>query len=110
MAEDWPVHKNITLMHFSMLNQRLQYEETKESLQESKRLALLCEKYLFERYLDLVEDLIDLPVKDFEAELVEMIVKDFYNIDSEIACYGYNKSYIMLDERPGFNILAVITK
>ena len=97
-------------MHFSLLSQRLQYEETKESLNESRRLNLMCEKYLFERYLDLVEDMLDLPVGEFEAELVEMIVKDFVNIDNEIACYGFGKSFIQLEDRPGFNILGVITK
>ena len=110
MSEDWPVHKNITLMHFSLLTQRLQYEETRESLQESSRLFNLCEKYLFERYLDLVEGIIDLPVAEFECELVEMIVKDFTNLDNDIACYGFNKSFISLEERPGYNMMGVIMK
>lgn len=110
MADDWPIHKNITLMHFSLLNQRLQYEETKESLRESHRLFDLCQRYLFERYLDLVETLIDLPVAEFECELVEMIVKDYINLDNDIACYGYNKPYIMLEERLGYNIMGVIMK
>ena len=54
MSEDWPVHKNITLINFSLLSQRLQYEETRKSLQESRRLFNLCERYLFECYLGLV--------------------------------------------------------
>ena len=110
MAYDYPIHKNITLLHFSMLNQRLLYEETKESLKESDRLNEICEKYLFERYLDLVEDIIDIPVTEFEAELVEMIIKDFNALDSSIACYAYNKPYIILDEKPGYDLSGIILK
>jgi len=42
MSEDWPVHKNITLINFSLLSQRLQYKETRKSLLESRRLFNLC--------------------------------------------------------------------
>jgi hypothetical protein len=110
MLEDYGIHKNITLLHFSLLNQRLLYEETQESLKESYRLLDLCEKYLFERYLDLVEDIIEVPVKEFEAELVEMLVKDFQSLDKSLACYGYGKAYIILDEKPGYDVTSLILK
>ena len=108
MCTDYPVHKNITLLHFSLINQRLLYEETRESLAESSRLFEICEKYLFERYLDLTEDILEVPVVEFEAELVEMLVHDFESLDKSIACYGYNKSYIILDEKPGYDLPALI--
>lgn len=108
MKEDYPIHKNITLLHLSLINQRLLYEETKESIKQSEILWNICEKYFFERYLDLVEDMLDIPVAEFEAELVEMIVRDFSRLDSSIACYGYGKSYIVLEEKHGYNMDSVI--
>ncbi|CAG9331578.1 unnamed protein product [Blepharisma stoltei] len=108
MTSEYSIHKNITLMHFSMIVQRFEYEETRESINEAAKFYLLCEKYIFERYLDLVENLIDVPVAEFEAELVEMLVKDFESIDRSIACYGYKKPFIVLEEIPGYNIQGVI--
>lgn len=68
----------------------------------------MCEKSLFERYLDLVEDIIEVPVADFESELVEMLIKDFESLDSSIACYGYNKPYIVLEYKPNYDFSKVI--
>lgn len=110
MVDDYNIHKNIMLMHFSIIIQRLEYEETRESLNEANLFFQLCEKYIFERYLDLVEDLIDIPIKEFEAELVEMLVKDFEILDRSIACYGYKKPFIILEEIPSYNMQQVITQ
>ena len=110
MQSDFSVHKNITLLHFSLINQRLLYEETKESLKESFRLYDLCEQILFERYLDLVENILEVPVVEFEAELVEMISKDFYNLNNSIACYGYGKPYLILDGKTGYGLPSVVLK
>lgn len=110
MKDDYTVHKNITLFHLSLINQRLQYEETQESLKQSYLLFDICEKYLFERYLDLVEHLLEVPVDEFEAELVEMIYKDFCSIDNSIACYGYKRPFIILEERAGYGMNSMALK
>jgi len=110
IQEEFPMHKNITLMHLSMLLQRLEYEETKEALAEAFRLQEVCEKYAFERYLDLVEHIVDLPVQEFEMQLVEMLVNDLDKLNKLVACYGYGKKFIVLDPVQNYDMKQVIIK
>mmetsp|Transcript_13361 Transcript_13361/g.25099 ORF Transcript_13361/g.25099 Transcript_13361/m.25099 type:complete len:250 (-) Transcript_13361:639-1388(-) len=109
MMQDYTIHKNITLLHFSMIAQRFvsfkqAYEETREAQHQHELLFDLCDKYIFERYLDISEPLLDVPVTEFECELVEMLSKDFLILYKSLACWGYEQPYLILDSRETYNL------
>lgn len=104
ITTDFIVHRNLTLLHFSMLAQRFLYEETRDAVQQYYDLFDRCDKYIFERYLDLVEDIVDLPVAEFECELVEMISQKFVELEKSLACYGYNRPFLVLNAPQGYNL------
>lgn len=108
IGSDFVVHRNLMLLHFSMLAQRFLYEETREALQQYYDLFDRCDKYIFERYFDLVEDLVDLPVAEFECELVEMTAKKFAELEKSIACYGYNRAFLVLNAPQNYDLTACL--
>lgn len=110
MTEDYIIHKNISLLHFCMIYERLIYEETKDSMYQANLFVELCGRYIFERYLDLVEDLIDVPVTEFESALVEMLANDYSTLQKSVSCYCYNRPYIVLSQIPNYNAKSLIIK
>ena len=108
ITTDFVVHRNLMLLHFSMIAQRFLYEETREALHQYYDLFDRCDKYIFERYLDLVEDIVDVPVAEFECELVEMIATKFAELEKSIACYGYSRPFLVLNAPANYNLSACL--
>lgn len=70
----------------------------------------LCDQQIFERYLDIAEPLLDVPVAEFECELVEMLSKDFNSLYKSLACWGYEQPYLVLDSKNSYNLQSCLYK
>lgn len=58
----------------------------------------------------MVEDLVDVPVDEFEAELVEMASQKLKELHHLLGCYAYNKPYFVLNNAPNYQFADVIYK
>jgi len=51
---------------------------------------------------------VDLPASEFECELVEMTAKKFAELEKSIACYGYNRAFLVLNAPQNYDLTACL--